>query len=159
MSSSSSAEYERTAAPRLASWTTRPSTSSRRSASRTGVRLTSRRAASSSSFSRVPAGRSPSRIASRVRSAATALELGTRAVFRVVATAIAHIVYGVRRPGSLREGVDRTVPTGPRGPTRIFAVALLVAAFAAVAVVLLGGRDSTYVVHAHFENASQLVKG
>src|SRR4051812_15019384 len=51
------------------------------------------------------------------------------------------------------------MPTGPRGPTRIAAVALLVVAATALAVVLLGGGGSSYVVHARFENASQLVKG
>ena len=51
------------------------------------------------------------------------------------------------------------MPTGPRGPTRIVAVALLVVAATALAVVLLDSGGSSYVVHARFENASQLVKG
>jgi phospholipid/cholesterol/gamma-HCH transport system substrate-binding protein len=42
---------------------------------------------------------------------------------------------------------------------RVLAVAALVAAIAVVAEVLVVGRSPAYVVHARFENASQLVKG
>ena len=43
--------------------------------------------------------------------------------------------------------------------TRAFAIAAVVVGIAAVAVVLLGTGGSSYTVTAHFQNASQLVKG
>jgi phospholipid/cholesterol/gamma-HCH transport system substrate-binding protein len=42
---------------------------------------------------------------------------------------------------------------------RVPAIVALVAAIAVVGVVLLGGKGGSYVVHARFQNASQLVKG
>src|SRR3954447_1576759 len=93
MSSSSRGAYARTVAPRCGSTTTRPSASRRRSASRTGVRLTSRRWASSSSLRRSPAAYSPSRIASRIRSEASWLDLTARAERRGLTPCILHIVY------------------------------------------------------------------
>jgi phospholipid/cholesterol/gamma-HCH transport system substrate-binding protein len=51
------------------------------------------------------------------------------------------------------------MPTGPRSPLiRIAAAAALVAGAIVVAVLIFGG-GSTYVIHARFVNASQLVKG
>lgn len=46
-----------------------------------------------------------------------------------------------------------------RAVERVLAGAAGVAAVAAVALVLLGGGGADYTVHAHFQNASQLVKG
>src|SRR3954452_3178605 len=56
-----------------------------------------------------------------------------------------------------REAGTREVPGRMRRSVRVLAVAALAAAI--VAVVVLVRDDSPYVVHAHFTDASQLVKG